>query len=168
MGSDRNGLAGGGSFEAALRARRAELAKERDEASARLEEIRQAVARLDSDIGHIDALLGEPRETGAAAADGMAGQAAGNPAASQAENPAADLVVELLRETGPLHYREIERELRARGAIAIEGKNPANTLLSRFFNDQRLYRPKRGTYALRDGRKVRSVGARRVRARKEA
>ena len=149
------GTEDGGGFEAALRDRRATLARERDVASARLEALRHDVARLDTDIGHIDALLGEQRAAGAVVA--------GGPDNRLAENTTADMVVELLRETGPLHYREIERELRARGAITIGGKDPANTLLSRFFNDQRLYRPKRGTYALRNGRTAGSVGARRAR-----
>lgn len=82
----------------------------------------------------------------------------------------ADMVVTLLGDVGkPMHYREIERELRRRGHIAIGGQDPANTLLARYFNDERLYRPARGTYALREwNRTARSVGARRVRKSKRA
>ena len=62
----------------------------------------------------------------------------------------ADLVVEYLEETGtPTHYREIYQALAERG-LTVGGKDPANTLLSRYFNDPRLTRVKRGTYALKD------------------
>ena len=61
----------------------------------------------------------------------------------------ADLVVALLQEVGtPLHYREIERRLRENGKFEAGGKDPADTLLGRFFNDARLHRTGRGTYAL--------------------
>ena len=61
----------------------------------------------------------------------------------------ADLVVALLHEVGtPLHYREIERRLRESGKFEAGGKDPADTLLGRFFNDARLHRTGRGTYAL--------------------
>ncbi|MGI8925414.1 MAG: hypothetical protein ACR2HN_02060 [Tepidiformaceae bacterium] len=60
----------------------------------------------------------------------------------------ADEVVELLRELGrPLHYRDIEEALRSRGKYHGGGKDPANALLATYFNDQRLERPSRGTYA---------------------
>ena len=148
------------SFEEALLARRAVLAKEYAEASARLEELQGAVAGLEADLGHIDALLGE---AGSAAGGASHGAEAAAPAGASGERPTADLVVALLDEIGrPLHYREIARELEARGVTA-EGKDPANTLLSRYFDDPRLYRPKRGTYALRNGLAVRSVGGRRTR-----
>jgi len=66
-----------------------------------------------------------------------------------------------------MHYREIERELRARGQVMLGGQDPANTLLARYFDDERLYRPSRGTYALREwSRTARSVGARRTRKSK--
>ena len=60
---------------------------------------------------------------------------------------AADVVVEFLDEVGvPMHYREIERALRERGAISLGGKDPANALLARYFDDLRLRRVSRGTY----------------------
>jgi hypothetical protein len=73
---------------------------------------------------------------------------------------AADLVVKLLSEIKrPLHYREIESELRARNWYIAGGADPANTLLAKYFDDARLYRPSRGVYAIRpDGEVVRSVG----------
>lgn len=151
------------SFRETLLARRAVLAKEHAEASARLEELRHAVADLEEDLGHIDALLGEAHGEAGGAAQGAEAAAPQGDAGEQA-SPTADLVVALLDEIGtPLHYREIARELAARGEVAVGGKDPANTLLSRYFDDPRLYRPKRGTYALRNERAVRSVGGRRTR-----
>ena len=78
----------------------------------------------------------------------------------------ADMVVILLTEAGPLHYRDIERVLRERDLIHQSGDNPANSLLARYYGDQRLYRPKRGTYAIRTNQRVRSVGSRRRTRRK--
>ena len=64
----------------------------------------------------------------------------------------ADLVVELLEEVGgPLHYREIEQRLRESGKFEAGGRDPANTLLGRFFNEPRLTRTGRGTYSLLPG-----------------
>lgn len=59
-----------------------------------------------------------------------------------------DAVVALLEEVGePLHYRDIHQRLEERGH-RVSGVDPAATLLSRFFKDPRLYRPRRGTYGL--------------------
>ncbi|MYE31771.1 MAG: hypothetical protein F4X80_03735 [Chloroflexi bacterium] len=146
-------------FEEALSTRRAVLAEQRAAAAEQLDDLERSIAQLDADIGHIDALLGE--------APGANEVATAHPGAAPVEKRTADFVVALLGEKGkPMHYREIESELRARGDIAIEGKDPANILLSRYYNDPRLYRPRRGTYALRNGRNVRSVGARRTRRAK--
>ena len=68
----------------------------------------------------------------------------------------ADAVVELVCENGgPMHYHEIHETLVGRG-FEIGGEGSANTLLSRFFNDRRLTRVSRGTYALanQDARKA--------------
>ncbi len=60
----------------------------------------------------------------------------------------ADAVVELLSELRvPLHYRDIYRELSARG-MEVAGEDPAKTMLARYFNDERLQRISRGTYAI--------------------
>jgi len=145
-------------FEAVLRRRRAELLDERAPIEADIRHLEQRKGQIDEHIAHIDALLGQE-----------AGDAQANVpvvAKPTGSSPTADLVVELLREVGrPLHYREIEEELRARGKLRVEGKNPANTLLARFFNDSRLYRPARGTYALRNGSTAKSVGTKRKRSR---
>lgn len=61
----------------------------------------------------------------------------------------ADRVVDYLQEIGkPMHYRQIYDGLHKRG-LDVGGKDPANTLLSRYFNDPRLERVGRGTYALK-------------------
>ena len=74
------------------------------------------------------------------------------PSPNEIRQHSADAVVSLLNEVGePLHYRDIHRELKARGRLEflyVGGADPASTLLSRFFKDPRLYRPQRGTYAL--------------------
>ena len=62
----------------------------------------------------------------------------------------ADAVVELLTELQtPLHYRDIYRELKARG-MEIISDDPAKTLLARYFNDDRLHRISRGTYTVKE------------------
>ena len=63
----------------------------------------------------------------------------------------AGAVVQLLSERDtPMHYREIYQELSSRG-IDAGGKDPAKTMLARYFNDQRLQRVRRGTYAVKRG-----------------
>ena len=62
----------------------------------------------------------------------------------------ADTVVELIREHGgAMHYLDIHKTLVARG-FEIGGKGNPDTLLSRFFDDERLVRVARGTYGLSD------------------
>ena len=154
----RNGASDDG-FETVLLARREGLAREHEVLSAEINTRERKRSELEEQISHIDALLGKGAVTERASAAETGDSSSGN--------ETADLVVDLLREVGrPLHYREIEQELRARGAIQAEGKNPANTLLARYFNDPRLYRPARGTYDLRNGRSVKSVGAKRKRSRR--
>ena len=61
----------------------------------------------------------------------------------------SDAVVALLAEVGgPLHYRDIYSELNSRG-IEVAGEDPAKTMLARYFNDERLQRTSRGTYAIK-------------------
>ncbi len=63
----------------------------------------------------------------------------------------ADDVVDLLATAGtPMHYREIERELRQRGFETGAGQDPANALLATYFNDPRLERVSSGTYRVCD------------------
>ncbi|MYH68384.1 MAG: hypothetical protein F4152_07540 [Dehalococcoidia bacterium] len=73
----------------------------------------------------------------------------GAPSGTSDGATSADRVVAYLEETGePAHYRHIYAELAKRGLV-VGGKDPANTLLARFFNDPRLKRVGRGTYALK-------------------
>lgn len=62
----------------------------------------------------------------------------------------ADTVVGLICERGEaMHYLDIHETLVARG-FEIGGKGNPDTLLSRFFDDERLVRVARGTYGLSD------------------
>ena len=61
----------------------------------------------------------------------------------------ADDVVELLKREGPMHYRDIHDAIKSQG-LEIGGKGNADTLLSRYFQDSRLERIARGTYAPKD------------------
>jgi hypothetical protein len=114
-------------------------------------EIDRLAAKRDSlkeEAGHLRALLGISAEAPPAVAH-------------ERDASIADLVVQLLKEESkPMHYREIAAALEARHAIAANGRDPANTLLARYFDDPRLYRPSRGTYFLREGNVVRNVGVR--------
>lgn len=137
-------------FRRALQARRDTVSSELDRMRKQWQSLEAQMREAQTELGHIDSLLGYPKTT------------AQEETASVRSRP-ADLVVELLRETGPLHYRDIERELRGRGWYMAEGSDPANTLLSKFFRDERLVRPARGVYAIREtGSPRRSVGTRRT------
>lgn len=67
-----------------------------------------------------------------------------------------DAVVDLLgREGRPMHYRHDLWPSLAGVGHQVDGKDPANTLLSRIFNDERLRRTAPGVYGLaewEDGR----------------
>ena len=105
------------------------------------------------EVHHINALLdlnGPTRDDKAAEIDGKS---------------SSDLVFELLQLRGPLHFRKIEEILRDEFGVQVSGADPANTLLARYYNDPRLYRPKRGTYAIRKLGAARSVGARKGKRR---
>ena len=109
-----------------------------DEQIAELQVEREALADREH---HLQALLGKGRDEGAAPA---------NIAPSEALEH-ADLVVSILAEAGsPLHFRAIYEEFAARGGI-IGGKDPANNLLTKYYNDPRVRRTARGTYELADG-----------------
>lgn len=129
------------------------------EVDSRIAELQERRRDLTDQRGHLVALMGERALSQQPAPDLDASRepgAVGSPSI-------ADRVVALIAEVGkPLHYRDIEREMRARGQVAVGGRDPANTLLSRYFNDPRLFRPSRGTYDLREnGPGEKSVGTRR-------
>jgi len=145
------GKDGNGELYEVLKRRLAQIEKERENLLGQRRELDAALNRIDDQREHITALLGLNGST----------VAAGAQATTLSDDP-ADLVVRLLSETGPLHYREIERQLRSRGWYQAGGADPANTLLAKYFQDPRLYRPRRGVYAIRpEGRTVQSVGTRR-------
>lgn len=56
-----------------------------------------------------------------------------------------DVVVDILRECGAMHYRNIYEKVEAMG-VSIVGKDPAAVLLSRFSRDPRILRVGSGTY----------------------
>ena len=143
---------------ALLLAERDSLAKHLASLRKQSEELAKEQAQVEVRLGHIYALLDE--QAAHQSQDGELG-------AKAPERSLADEVVKLLQEhEHPLHYREIAQKLRERGVELPKGKDSAANLLAHFFKDPRVYRPRRGTYALRDGRAVQSVGTRRARPRK--
>ena len=143
---------------AVLLTERNSLAKRLASLRKQSEALAQEQNEVEGRLGHIDALLNEQGAN--QSHDGELGTTA-------PERSLADEVVQLLQEHGnPLHYREIASRLRERGVELPKGKDLAANLLAHFFNDPRVYRPRRGTYALREGRVVQSVGTRRARSRK--
>ena len=136
-----------GDLDALLRQRFEELEHQLEELIRQRQQTDAAIFRIEEEQRHISQLLGLGE-------------------AYVRDDAVADLVVQLLRETGPLHYVEIERQLRLRGWYRAGGKKPASTLLARYFDDPRLYRPRRGIYAVRpDDRIVVSAGVRKKRIR---
>lgn len=153
-----------------LKERRDAVESELEIVAKKLEALQEEHRRLDTELHHLSALLGVdlPVELSGAKTP-MDEHAPVLPSPREGhDGEPADLVVALLEEVGePLHYREIERSLRAAGRIDIGGQDPANTLLARYFKDSRLYRPKRGTYGLRKWAApgAKSVGTRKTKTR---
>jgi hypothetical protein len=135
-------------FKQILGTRLKEIEQARSLLTERKRQLDAELSRIEGEREHVLALLGE--EQANVVVD------------TAISNDPVELVVRLLRERGHLHYREIERELRSRGWYQAGGADPANTLLAKYFDDPRLYRPARGQYALRpEGRTVQSVGTKR-------
>lgn len=67
----------------------------------------------------------------------------------------------LLNVEQPMHYRELTRAMQDRG-IAIGGRDPSNNVIAAMSRDARFYRPRRGTYFLRELAKgpIKHVGVR--------
>lgn len=143
----------------AVRARLSDLLSERSALEERRVEVDRQLERLRVEVAHLEGLLS------------VHGEAPNSPPISspRPEAPAsvADEVVAVIREAGSaLHYEEVERRMRAKGLYTAGGQNPANTLLAKYFNDPRLYRPARGTYALREWQpNAASVGTKNTRRR---
>ena len=93
------------------------------------------------------------------------------------ENPLSDsrdiedIAADILKARGkePMHYRELAKEIQARGCN-IPGVDKDHTLIARLVRDDRFVRPKRrGFYALkRDYPNTKSVGARKPRANSDS
>ena len=144
-------------FRAALLKRRETLEEEKADIEIEMDDLQKKVDWYDEQIDYIEALLEPVTQTTATSPRLM-------PVVPQGKNKLADAVVNLITEKGaPMHYREIYEALRQKGVDLPEGKDPATTLLARYYNDERLYRPKRGTYAIGDRRRNRSVGVRKTR-----
>lgn len=145
-------------FKVALTQQMERLEDEKAVLEIDIEDMKTQVRILDDQIYHIEALLeSESNDDSTLEVDN----------ASMGKNRYADKVVELIKNRGkPMHYREIYESLRQMGFKLPEGKDPATTLLARYYNDSRLFRPKRGTYAIKQGRNDRSVGTRKSKGRK--
>ncbi|HXF50331.1 MAG TPA: winged helix-turn-helix domain-containing protein [Dehalococcoidia bacterium] len=139
--------------------RLAELAQELQGFEERRHNLEKEIERLRREMTYLEGFL--------RIHEGPSGEASEPTIELQQYPSLADMVVDLLREAGePLHYREIEKRLRAKGLYKAGGRDPANTLLAHYFNDPRLFRPRRGTYALREWQPdALSVGTRRRRGR---
>ena len=118
---------------------------------AQLAEISAQRARIAPQIEHLRALLGkDPLQTPVRPVARAPRARSPRPVDGSTD---ADRVVALLRDRGqPIHYREIYDCLTQDG-VQVGGKDPAGTLLARYFDDPRLYRPARGTYGLVEWRK---------------
>ena len=153
----RNGNYDG--FGVALEARKKLLLTRKAKVKTDVSELQLELSQLEEQISHIDALLGP-----------VSGGDSHDVVLEEEDNahPLTNAVVSLIRENGaPMHYRQIYESLREQGMELPVGKDPATTLLARYYKDDRLYRPTRGSYDLRNGRKVVSVGTKRNRTRRK-
>lgn len=151
-GADKSGLV------RAAKDRLRDVKKELEMLDERRRTLEQEMSRLSAESGYLEGLL----EIHGANTPG--GRTNVEPDRTRGGSDVADVVVSVIRDAGtPLHFRDIEGRVRTRG-IQAGGKDPANVLLAKYFDDPRLYRPARGTYGLREwNRSARSVGTRRVR-----
>jgi HB1, ASXL, restriction endonuclease HTH domain len=140
-------------------------------AATRLDELEAELSRLTSERAEMDSQITRLAEEGTQLRGLLATYGQKTPVTPATlsivrhDKSPADHVVDLLSaEARPMHFREIEQQIRARGLYAGSGQDPANALLAHYFNDPRLYRPARGTYAVRPAdRIVKSVGTKRAR-----
>ena len=142
-----------------LRVMMAELTRARAER----QEITTRANLLDTRITHLQGLLNEGDHSGMSQPRSLAATSKGD-FRSKRRRPTrkrqgpsgepfadADAVVKLLAEEGtPMHYVDIHNALVSRGYHIGGTKGDANTLLSRFFNEDRLERVKAGTYVIKE------------------
>lgn len=142
-----------------------EITKQLTTLRERQKEIESRIRALTNEQSLLEALLaahGLARAEGPQ--EGREPNGTGN--SPQVPESVPDLVVDLLQSKGPLHYRQIEAELRQSAKFIAGGKDAANTLLAKFFDDPRLYRPARGVYAVKANRTAqKNVPGRRRKAR---
>ena len=142
----------------AIRAGQQRLQNDVRELEKKAQEVQRELERARSKLAHVEGFLNleEEKPQGMEPADSR----------SPSKDEVCNAVEQVLRgnNSEPMHYRELEEELRQRG-IVILGKNPANGLVSRIHKDKRFVRPtRRGYYALReDYPGVPSIGERKSR-----
>jgi len=125
-------------FNEVARAERAETASELNRVKSKIGALREEEQKLEERMEHLNALLGD------AVDDEATEKAAASP------EDAANLVIEILKnDGGAMHFREIYEEFVKQGG-SIGGKDPANNLLTKFYDDPRVRRTARGTYELTD------------------
>ena len=127
------------------------------ELEAQRDKIRKEVAALDSLLGCgtdkplsvsvSDTVAGVQDKTTDLSVPNLANGNLGESRRSPALAKSVEATVELLRQYGPLHYRQIYAEV-AKMGIYVQGKDPAATLLARFSRDPRIERVSSGTYRL--------------------
>jgi hypothetical protein len=144
-------------FIAVLQRRWTKLSTEYDRLDTEKARVDRELGAVKNEMVHLKGLMDIHKES-------AGGGALVGPTLVKSAETVADAVARLIAERGEaLHYRDIEREMRARGLYTAGGADPANTLLAKYFNDPRLYRPERGKYALREWQpNAASVGTKRV------
>lgn len=133
----------GNDLQVALQGRLETQRAEMEKLDGQIERLSATRARVAKETEHLEGLLAIYGPTG--------GSAVSQPRPVRRGQAEPDDVVDLLRTEGhPMHYLDIEAALRARGFATGGGVNPANSFLARYYKDPRLYRPSRGTYALKE------------------
>lgn len=117
-----------------------------------LEQLKANRDRLSGQVQIIRSLLGSVRSPVLAGTDTEQQSALGPDeqplSVSKGRQATADDVYELLRSRGEMHYEKIFEAILKQG-LEVGGQGKPNNLLSRFFNDPRLERVKRGTYSVK-------------------
>ena len=129
----------------------------------RLDELLQERAGLLNQISAMTVILGEENDhsmnadhvgmapeppvqaQGTGFVDAPTGTAVGTTNRALSVGQTVEVVREILREKGPLHYQDIYSEVVRRG-FQVPGQNPAATLLARFSRDLSIQRVARGVY----------------------
>ena len=145
---------------AMLRAARCRRADELDSVDTEIVRLKAVRTKLRLDLQALDVLLGEATTLenpikpsteitppSNVLRQGSYGQRVRLHQPSELLSASVTAVMEVLQESGPLHYRKIYEKV-ADAGITIPGKDPAATLLSRFSRDPRVERVSAGTYRI--------------------